>query len=94
MCEEFESHQDRSGQPDVLRRQSIVLGEIKEEFLLENDVPSHQNLLLHRFEERIKLLSQENKVSQFCMEVGFIHGLYFMTKDTEEQFFFFFKSLS
>ena len=29
MCEEFESHQDRSGQPDVLMGQSIVLSEIK-----------------------------------------------------------------
>ena len=31
MCEEFESHQDRSGQPDVLMGQSIVLCEIKAE---------------------------------------------------------------
>ena len=52
---------------------------------------AHQNLLLQRYEERIKLLSQENKVSKFCMDAGFIHvveiGQYFMTKDTEEQFF-------
>ena len=71
--------------------QSIVLSEIKAEVLLENDIPSHQNLLLQRCEERIKLLSQENKVSKFCMDAGFIHvveiGQYFMTKDTEEQFF-------
>ena len=42
--------------------------------------------LLQRYEERIKLLSQENKVSKFCMDAGFIHvvevGQYFMTKDT------------
>ena len=91
MCEEFESLQDRSGQPDVLMGQSIVLSEIKAEVLLENDIPSHHNLLLQRYEERIKLLSQENKVSKFCMGAGFIHvveiGQYFMTKDTEEQFF-------
>ena len=91
MCEEFETHQDRSGQLDVLMGQSIVLSEIKAEVLLENDIPSHQNLLLQRYEERIKLLSQENKVSKFCMDAGFIHvveiGQYFMTKDTEEQFF-------
>ena len=64
--------------------QSIVLSEIKAEVPLDNDIPSHQNL-------RIKLLSQENKVSKFCMDAGFIHvveiGQYFMTKDTEEQFF-------
>ena len=91
MCEEFENKQDRSGQPDVLMGQSIVLSEIKAEVPLENDIPSHQNLLLQRYEERIKLLSQKNKVSKFCMDAGFIHvveiGQYFMTKDTEEQFF-------
>ena len=72
-AEEFESHQDRSGQPDVLMGQSIVLSEIKAEVSLENDIPSHQNLLLQRYEERIKLLSQENKVSKFCMDAGFLH---------------------
>ena len=54
MCEEFESHQDRSGQPDVLMGQSIVLNEIKAEVSLENNIPSHQNLLLQRYEERIE----------------------------------------
>ena len=91
MCEEFETHQDRSGQPDVLMGQSIVLSEIKAEASLDSDIPSHQNLPLQRYEERIELLSQENKVSKFCMDAGFIHvvqiGQYFMTKDTEEQLF-------
>ena len=91
MCEEFESFHDRSGQPDVLMGQSIVLSEIKAEVPLENDIPSHHNLLLHRYEERIEMLSQENKVSKFCMDAGFISvvevGQYFMTKDTGEQFF-------
>ena len=88
MCEEFEFHQHRSGQPDVLMGQSIVLCEIKAEVQLENDIPSHQNLLLQQYEERIELLSQENKVSKFCMDAGFVHvvevGQYFMTKDTGE----------
>ena len=61
MCEEFESHQDRSGHPDVLRGQSIVLSEIKAEVRLENNLPSHQNLLLQRYEERIEMLSRETK---------------------------------
>ena len=73
MCEEFESLHDRSGQPDVLMGQSIVFNEIKAEVPLENDDPSHQNLLLQRFEERIEKLSQETKVSKFCMDAGFIH---------------------
>ena len=91
MCEEFESLPDRSGESDVLVGQSIVLSEMKAEVLLENDIPSNENLLLQRFEERIELLSQGNKVSKFSMDSGFIHvveiGQYFMTKDTEEQFF-------
>ena len=51
MCDEYESLHDRSGQPDVLMGQSIVLSEIKAEVSLENDIPSHQNLLLQRYEE-------------------------------------------
>ena len=86
MCEEYESHPDRSGQLDVLMGQSIVLSEIKAEVRLQNEIPSHQNALLQQYEERIKFLSQGNKVSKFCMDAGFVHvvevGQYFMTKDT------------
>ena len=63
ICEEFEAHQDGSGEPELLMGQSMVLSEIKAEVLLENDIPSHQNVLLQQYEERIKLLSQENRVS-------------------------------
>ena len=45
MCEECESLHDRSGQPDVVMGQSIVLSEIKTEVLLENDDPAYQNFL-------------------------------------------------
>ena len=86
ICEEYESLHDRSGQPDKVMGQSIVLSEIKAEIPLQNDIPSHQNILLQQYEERIKLLSQENKVSKFCMDAGFVHVVemeqYFMTKDT------------
>ena len=88
MCEEFETHQDRSGQPDVLMGQSIVLSEIKAEVPVQNEIPSHQNVLLQQCEERIKLLPQESKVSKFCMDEGFVHvvevGQYFMTEDTAD----------
>ena len=91
MCEEYESLHDRSGQPDKVMGQSIVVSEIKTEVLLEYDIPSHQNLLLQRYEERIKSLSQTDRVSKFCMDAGFIHvveiGQYFMTKDNGEQFY-------
>ena len=72
ICEEYESFHDRSGQSDVLMGQSIVLSEIKVEDPLENDIPSHQNLLLQRYEERIEILSQENKMSKFCLDEGFL----------------------
>ena len=71
MCEEVESLQDRSGQPEVLMGQSIVLSEIKAEVPLENDDPAYQNLLLQRYEERIKSLSQTDRVNKFCMDAGF-----------------------
>ena len=58
MCEECELHQNRSGQPDVLMGQSIVLSEIKAKIHLENNITSHQNLLLRQYEERIELLSR------------------------------------
>ena len=65
--------------------QSIVLGEIKAEIPLQNENPSHHQILWQQYEERIKSLSQESNVSKFCMEAGFVHvvevGQYFMTKD-------------
>ena len=86
MCEEFETHQDRSGEPDVLMGQSNVLSEIKAEVPLQNENPSYHYVPWQQYQERIKLLSQESKVSKFCMDGGFVHvvevGQYFMTKDT------------
>ena len=45
---------------------------------------------LTQYEERIERRSQPDKVSQFCMDAGFLRvvefGQYFMTKDTAEQF--------
>ena len=35
VCEEFETHQDGSGEPDVLMGQSVVLFEIKAEISLQ-----------------------------------------------------------
>ena len=63
MCEEHESLHDRSGRPDMVMGQSIVFSETKAEVPLENDIPSHQNLLLQRYEERIEKLSQHVEIS-------------------------------
>ena len=87
MCEECESLHDRSGQFDVVMGQSIVLSEIKAEV----GDPAYQNFLLQRYEERIKSLSQTDRVSKSCMDAGFLNVVeieqYFMTKDNGEQFF-------
>ena len=44
------------------------------------------NFLLQQYEERIEKLSQQDKLSKFCMDAGFLsvveNGQYFMTKDT------------
>ena len=86
ICEEFETHQNGSGEPDVLMGQSIVLGEIKAEVPLLNENSSNHQILWQQYMERIESLSPESKVSRFCMEAGFIRvvevGQYFMTKDT------------
>ena len=64
----------------------IVLGEIKAEIPLQNENPSHHQILWQQYMERIESLSPESKVSRFCMEAGFVRvvevGQYFMTKDT------------
>ena len=64
MCEEYESHHDRSGRP-VVMGQSIVLSAIKTEVPLDCDDPTYQNFLLQQYEERIERLSQPDKVGKF-----------------------------
>ena len=54
MCQEYDSHHDRSGRPDMVMGQTIVLSEIKTEVLLENGDPACQNCLLQQYEERIE----------------------------------------
>ena len=66
--------------------QSIVLGEIKAEILLQNENPLNHPILWKQYIEQIESLSQESKVSRFCMEAGLMRvvesGQYFITKDT------------
>ena len=74
ICEEFETHQDRSGEPDVLMGQSIVLGEIKADIPLQNENPSHHQILWQQYIERIESLSPESKVSRFCLGHDQLHA--------------------
>ena len=46
--------------------QSIVLGEIKAEVLLQNENPLNHLILWQQYTERIESLARESKVSRFC----------------------------
>ena len=85
MCEEYESLHERTVRP-VVMGQSIMLSAIKTEVSLDSDDPAYQNFLFQQYEERIEKLSQQDKLSKFCMDAGFLsvveNGQYFMTKDT------------
>ena len=65
-----------------------MLSSIQTEVLLENDDPTNQDLLLEKYGERIEKLSQQDKLSKFCMDAEFLNvveiGQYFMTKDTAD----------
>ena len=86
VCEEFESHQDRPGEPEILMGQSIVLSEIKAEIPLQNENSVNHQILWQQYIQQVESLSPENKVSKFCKEAGFMRvvevGQYFVTKDT------------
>ena len=86
LCEEYETLHGRTGRPDVVMGQSVVLSAIKTETSLDSDDPAYKHFLLQQYEERIEKLSQQDKLSKFCMDAGFLsvveNGQYFMTKDT------------
>ena len=90
ICEEYESLHDRTGRPVVMGQSSssLVLSVIKTEVLLDCDDPAYQDFLLQQYGERIEKLSQQEKLSEFCMDAGFLsvveNGQYFMTKDTKD----------
>ena len=90
MCEEYESFHDRTGRSVVggQSSSSFVPSVIKTDVPLNNDDQAHIDLLLQKYGERIEKLSQEDSVSKFCMDAGFLNvdeiGQYFVTKDTAE----------
>ena len=90
MCEEYETLRDRSGQP-VVRGQSsssFVPSVIKTDVPLDCDDLANKNLLLQQYGERIEKLSQQDKLSKFCTDAGFLNvveiGEYFRTKGTAD----------
>ena len=86
ICEEFEDHQDRTGQPVILVGQSIVLGEVKAETPVHHEDPMNDQIIWQQYIQQVESLSPENRLSKFCKEAGFMRvvevGQYFVTKDT------------
>ena len=81
ICDEYEGHQDSTGQPVILVGQSIVLGEIKAEVPAHDEEPRDAQIVLQQYFQQV-----ENRLSKFCKEAGFMRvvevGQYFVTKDT------------
>ena len=90
MCEEYETLHERTERPVVMGQSSssLVLSVIKTEVPLDCDDPANQDLPLQQYGEQIEKLSQQDNLSKFCMDAGFLNvveiGQDFMTKDTEE----------
>ena len=86
ICEEFEGHQDRTGQPVILVGQSIVLGEVQAETPVHDEDPRNDQIIWQQYIQQIESLSPENRLTKFCKEAGFMRvvevGQYFVTKDT------------
>ena len=89
MCEEYESCPDRTERP-VVRGQfnPLFVPSVLKTNILLNDDPANEEFLLQRDGDRIEKLSQQDRLSKFCTDAGFLTtvevGQYFMTKDTEE----------
>ena len=87
MCEECDSCHDRTERP-VVKGQSnplFVPSVIKTNIPLTDD-PAQEEDLLRRDRKRIEKLSQQDRVSKFCTDAGFLTTVevrqYFMTEDT------------
>ena len=72
ICDEFEDHQDSTGQLLILVGQSIVLGEIKAEVPVHDEEPRDDQIILQQYVQQVESLSPVNRVSKFCKEAGFM----------------------
>ena len=70
LCEEFEDHQDRTGEPVILVGQSIVLGEVKARAPLHDEDPMNDQIFWQQDIQQVESLSPENRLSKLCKEAG------------------------
>ena len=84
VCEEFEGHQGRTEEPEILS-QSICSWRSQSRSSLQNENPMNDQIIWQQYIQ-VESLSPENKVSKFCKEAGFMRvvevGQHFVTKDT------------
>ena len=75
ICEEYETLHERTERPVVMGQSSssFVLSVIKTEVPLDCDDPANKDLLLQQYGERNEKLSQQDKLSKFCMDAGFLN---------------------
>ena len=89
MCEEYESFHDRTVKPVVggQSSSSLVPSVMKTHIPLIDD-PAQEEHILQRYQERNETFSQQDRVSTFCTDAGFMTtvevGQYFMREDTTE----------
>ena len=89
LCEECNTCHDRTGRLVVAGQSNplFVPSVMKTRIPLTDD-PAQEEDLLQRYRGRIEKLSQQDRLSKFCTDAGFLTtvevGQCFMTKDTEE----------
>ena len=89
MCEECKTCHVRTGRLVVAGQSNpLFVPSVMKTHIPSTDDPAQEEGLLRRYRERIEKLSEQDRVSKFCTDAGFLTtvevGQYFMTKDTEE----------
>ena len=89
MCEECKTCHVRTGRPVVAGQSNpLFVPIVMKTHIPSTDDPVQEEGLLRRYRERIEKLSEQDRVSKFCTDGGFLTtvevGQYFMTKDTHE----------
>ena len=59
ICDEYEGHQDSTGQPVILVGQSIVLGEIKAESPAHDEEPRDDQIILQQYFQKLNRFHQK-----------------------------------
>ena len=84
ICEEYESFHERTGRLWWDNQVPHTCSLRSRQKFLWIVITQREKILLQQYEERIEKLSQQCKLSKFCMDAGFLNvvenGQYFMTK--------------